>query len=40
MQSINLIETYSYGTRKDLVRTKGEIKCENIIKQYKNDQLW
>ena len=36
MQSINLIETYGYGTSKDLVCKKEEIKCNNIIKQYKN----
>ena len=35
MQSIDLIETYAYGTRKDLVNDKEEIKCNNIIKQYK-----
>ena len=32
MQSINSIETYTYGTRKDLVSEKEEIKCNNIIK--------
>ena len=36
MQSIDTIETYAYGTSKDLVREKEEIKCNNIIKQYKN----
>ena len=36
MQSIDLIKTYAYGTRKDLVNEKKEIKCNNIIKQYKN----
>ena len=36
MQSIDSIETYPYGTRKDLVCRKEEIKCNNIIKQYKN----
>ena len=35
MQSIDLIETYAYGTSKDLVSEKEEIKCNNIIKQYK-----
>ena len=29
------IETYAYGTSKDLVSEKEEIKCSNIIKQYK-----
>ena len=28
MQSIDLIETYTYGTRKDLVSEKEEIKCK------------
>ena len=35
MQSIYLIKTSAYGTRKDLVREKVEIKSSNIIKQYK-----
>ena len=35
MQSIDLIETYAYGTSKDLVNEKEEIKCNNIIKRYK-----
>ena len=35
MQSIDLIETYAYGTSKDLVSDKEEIKCKNIIKRYK-----
>ena len=37
MQSIDLIETYAYGTSKDLFTEKEEIKCNNIIKRYKND---
>ena len=36
MQSIDLIETYTHGTSKDLVCKKEEIKCNNIIKKYKN----
>ena len=32
IQSIDLIETYAYGTSKDLVIQKEEIKCNNIIK--------
>ena len=36
IQSIGLIKTYAYGTRKDLVNEKEEIKCNNIIKRYKN----
>ena len=35
MQSIDLIETYAYGTVKDLISDKEDIKCNNIIKQYK-----
>ena len=37
MQSTDLIETYAYGTSKDLVNEKQEIKCNNIIKRYKNN---
>ena len=37
MQSINSIETHAYGTSKDLVSEKEVIKCNNIVKQYKND---
>ena len=36
MQSIDLKETNAHGTRKDLIFKKEEIKCNNIIKQYKN----
>ena len=32
MQSFDLTETYSYGTSKDLVSDKEEIKCNNIVK--------
>ena len=35
MQSFDSIETYAYGTSKDLVNEKVDIKCNNIIKQYK-----
>ena len=28
-----------YGTRKDLVSKKEDIKCNNITKQQKNDQF-
>ena len=34
MQSIDSIETYAYGTSKDLVKEKEEIKCNNIIKRW------
>ena len=33
MQSIDSIEIYAYGTSKDLVSEKEEIKCNYIIKQ-------
>ena len=36
IQSIDLIEKYAHGTSKDLVCKKEGIKCDNIIKQYKN----
>ena len=36
MQSIDLMETYAQGTRKNLVPKKEDIKSNNIIKQYKN----
>ena len=32
MQSIDSIETYKYGTSKDLVSEKDELKSNNIIK--------
>ena len=35
MGSVDLIETYAYGTSKDLL-CKKKIKRNNIIKQYKN----
>ena len=36
IQLIDSIETYAYGTSKDLVCNKEEINCNNITKQYKN----
>ena len=36
MQSIDSIEIYEYGMNKDLVCKKEEIKCNIVIKQYKN----
>ena len=33
MQSIDSTETYAYGTSKDLVSEKEQIKCNNIIKR-------
>ena len=35
MQSIDSIEAYAYGTSKNIVSKKEEIKCDNIIKRYK-----
>ena len=35
MQSIDSIETYAYGTRKDIISEKEETKCNNRINQYK-----
>ena len=35
MQSIDLIELYTYGTSKYLVSEKEEIKCNIIIKRWK-----
>ena len=37
MQSIYSIETYTYGTSKDLVSGKEEIKRSNIKDNTKND---
>ena len=37
MESIGSTETYAYGTSKDLGSEKEEIKCNNIITQYKID---
>ena len=37
MQSIDSIETYAYGTSKDLVSEKEGIKRNDIKQQYKND---
>ena len=35
MQSIDSVEIYAYGTSKDLLGEKEEIKFSNIIKRYK-----
>ena len=32
-----MIETYEYGTSRDLVSGKEVVKSNSIIKQYKND---
>ena len=39
MQSIESTETYAYGTSKDLVSEKEDIKCSNIIKRYNFDDI-
>ena len=36
MQSSGSIEIYADGMNKDLVWKKEKIKCNSIIKQYKN----
>ena len=35
MESIDSIGTYAYKRSKYIVSKKEEIKCENIVKQYK-----
>ena len=35
MQSVDLIEINVYGTSKNLVNEEQNIKCNNIIKRYK-----
>ena len=37
MQLIDLIEIYPYKTSKGLVNEIEVIKCNNIVKWYKND---
>ena len=32
IHSIDLVKTFAYGTSKDLIREKQEIKCDNINK--------
>ena len=36
MESIDSIGTYAYKRSKHIVSEKYEIKCKNIVKQYKN----
>ena len=36
MQSFDSIKTYTYGTSKDQICKKKQIKRNNIIRQYKN----
>ena len=35
IQSIDLVKTYAYGTKKDLICKKEEIQCNSRIKHYK-----
>ena len=35
IQSIDSVETYAFGTSKDIVCQKEEIKCNNIIRKYR-----
>ena len=35
INEFNQLEIFAYGTSKDVVSEKEEIKCNNIIKQYK-----
>ena len=38
IQSIDLVETYAQVTKKEiLMHNREKIKCNNIIKQHKND---
>ena len=34
----NSIETHAYGLSKDLLSKKDDIKCSNVIKQYKKQK--
>ena len=38
MQSIDSVETYGYGTSKDLVSEKEEIKCNSVTKENMKEQ--
>ena len=38
-QSIGSIETYTYGTSKNLICRKQEIKCTDVIKSAENVYL-
>ena len=35
IESTDLIETYKYGTSKELICTNEDIKCKSMIKLYK-----
>ena len=34
VQSKDSVETFAYGTNKEVIHRKEEIKCHGIIKQY------
>ena len=36
IQSIDSVETYAYGTNKEIIDRKKEMKCNSIINQYQN----
>ena len=36
IQSIDSVETYAYGTNREIIDRKKEMKCNSIIKQYQN----
>ena len=37
IQLIDSIDTYAYGTSKEIIQKNDENKCSTIIKQFKND---
>ena len=37
LQSVDLIKVYAYGATKDLLGKSDKIKCNAIIKKYKNE---
>ena len=39
IKECNQLIRYEYGTANDLVSEKEVIKCNNLIKPYKNDYL-
>ena len=40
IESTDLIETYKYGTSKELICTNEDIKCKSMIKPYKKWLCW
>ena len=37
LKSVDSIETYGHGANEKITYKKQEVKCNNMIKQYKND---